>query len=311
MKKSRKLNVLICSYSFSNLTGSELCIYDFAKELVKLNCNVIVLSNIVGEPMKTKGKQAGIKVRSMNNPPNYKSLGNGKFIKTSDNYIKFDILHLNHPPVATRVLRLYPNIPAVMHVHSEIIPSMEYPIIHPQVKEYISIRESVTEWIKSFNIGEDKITIIHNPIDISKFNTNYNIENTKENAALFIGTLNSPIRRQMLLDLHEHTKKNNEELWIVGKDFGVLQELTGSHVKYFGEQLNPEEYIKKCKYTAGIMKGRTTIEGWLCGKGGLIYDVDEQGNIKSKKFYDVPNDVNKYDASITTSKLLELYKKVI
>jgi hypothetical protein len=38
--------------------------------------------------------------------------------------------------------------------------------------------------------------------------------------------------------------------------------------------------MKNCKET-GIMLGRTTIEGWMCIRGGWIYNVDN-GNIVNK-----------------------------
>ena len=37
--------------------------------------------------------------------------------------------------------------------------------------------------------------------------------------------------------------------------------------------------------------GRTTIEGWMCGKKGWIYDVDSKGEIISKNLHEIPNDM--------------------
>lgn len=57
--------------------------------------------------------------------------------------------------------------------------------------------------------------------------------------------------------------------------------------------------------------GRTTIEGWLCGKSGWIYQIDEQGNILSKDLKEVPSDVDKYKSENIVSEIIEEYKEII
>ena len=89
------------------------------------------------------------------------------------------------------------------------------------------------------------------------------------------------------------------------------QFIIGDHVEYLGVKSNVEDYIKKCDYTAGIFKGRTTIEGFLCGKKGWIYTVDSQGNIISKVLQDVPTDVEKYRSEFSAKKVFTLYDEVI
>ena len=44
-----------------------------------------------------------------------------------------------------------------------------------------------------------------------------------------------------------------------------------------------EKFVKECDETAGILLGRTTIEGWMCGKPSWIYKVDSGGFILSKE----------------------------
>jgi hypothetical protein len=83
------------------------------------------------------------------------------------------------------------------------------------------------------------------------------------------------------------------------------------HVKYLGVKANVEDYIKQCDYTAGIFKGRTTIEGFLCGKPGWIYVVDNEGNILNKALQPVPDDVEKYKSDFSAKKVFNLYQEVI
>ena len=242
-----KLKVLICCQYFNSYTGSEMSNYELSKALVKLGCDVTVISSVVGEPLYSKAKKNGVKVYSYVNLPNYILDQEGKF-----NFIKneaeFDIIHINHKPIGNLMLQLYPNTPAVMHVRSEVIPIFEEPIIHPQIKKYISIRNSVSEYIKTFGISEEQIVKIDNPFDTTRFNMNYSnikmIEKEKE-IVLFVGSIDH-LRTTMIFDLITETRNNNQILWVIGDDRNKIMENIGdSHVKYFGVKSNVEEYIKQ------------------------------------------------------------------
>ena len=306
-----KLRVLICCQFFKNYTGSEIVVFEYAKELVRLGCKVTIISSMVGEPMLSKATKVGVKVYSFGNLPNHKLDKKGQF-KFFKNEKEFDIIHVNHKPIGEIILQLYPNTPAVMHIHSEIIPTFEEPIINPEIKKYISIRDTVTDYIKTFGISEDKIIKISNPFDDKRFNTNYKEVKNEKEVVLFIGTLDY-LREMAIRDQIITTKENNQELWIIGADNGGLAGDFASHdhVKYLGVKSKVEDYIKKCDYTAGILMGRTTIEGFLCGKRGWIYDVDKQGKVLSKKLHEVPDNLDEYKSDYAAKKLLSTYNNII
>jgi len=305
-----KLRVLICCQYFRNYTGSEISNYELAKGLKEIGCDVTVVSTQVGDPVETKAKKAGINVYQISNAPNYQVTPDSKlqFVK---NHAEFDILHINHKPIGEMILQMYPNTPAVMHIRSEVIPKFEEPIIHPMIKRYISIRDSITEYIKTFGIHKDRIIHIDNPFDTNRFNTNYTPTTNEKEVVLFIGTLDH-LRKNILFDLKNITKENNQQLWIIGADnSGYANELLDDHVQYLGIKPNVEDYIKKCDYTAGIFKGRTTIEGFLCGKPSWIYKVDKNGNILSKELTQVPDNLEKYKNSFSAEKVFMLYDDII
>ena len=311
-----KLKVLICCQFFKNYTGSEMSNFELAKELVKQGLDVTIISIVVGEPLYSMAKKYKIKVIDIRNSPNY-VLNNKNQFEFIRNDIDFDIIHINHKPIGEIILQLYPNTPAVMHIRSEVIPVFEAPIVHENIKKYISIRDSITDYIKSFGIAEKDIIHIDNPFDYSRFNTNYDksIYSNKQDkkVILFIGTLDH-LRKNILFDLKEMVIKDNEELWIIGADNGnylgdLIKDTT--NIVYLGIQSNVETYIKKCDYTAGIFKGRTTIEGFLCGKPGYVYTVDKNGNILNKEFQEVPNDVSEYRSDISTEKVINLYHNIL
>ena len=106
------------------------------------------------------------------------------------------------------------------------------------------------------------------------------------------------MREETIKDLILQSESEGKELWIVGENKSnyIDDILKNSHVKYFPATLEVDKYIHKCSETAGILLGRTTIEGWMCGKPGWIYNVDSSGNILNKNFYEVPLDISKFDS---------------
>ena len=325
LRKGEKLNVLIGCLSFANFTGSELYVFELAKQLIKQGCEVSVCSNI-GMPLAGLAKSIGIKTYSLQEPPGFK-LGDGKWLLKSpqgdvvsqENTLyniaqtNFDIVHLNHKPVTEHLLRLYPNTPVICSIHSEVI-SLEEPVISDSIKQYIAIRQEIKDHIvDTFDIPEDKVCVIHNPIDGDKFKITNSTEKREKKRILFVGTIDY-LRKNTIQDLIDKTKEENQELWIVGKknDTYLDEMINGlDHVTYFEPTANVEKFIHKCDETAGILLGRTTIEGWMCGKDGWIYDVDSSGNILSKKLHPVPADVAKFNSKSITAEIIEEYKKIL
>jgi len=290
-------NILICCNSFNSFTGSEISNFEMAKQLSKWEHNVTIVANIVGEPLVSMISEYGVNVFHVSEAPKQ----------------KFDILHINHKPIGEIILRNYPNVPAVMHVRSEVIPVFEVPIISPQIKKYISIRDTIKDYIMSYGIKEDKIIHIDNPFDHERFNTNYSKEKKNEKEiVLFVGTIDH-LRINMINHTAKRTEREGKEFWIIGIDrLNVMSSLLKySHITYFGIKENVEDYYKKCDTTIGIFRGRTTIEGWLCGKPAYIYEVDNTGTIFDITYQEVPKDVEKYRSDNSVELIEELYYDVL
>ena len=296
----RKLNVLISCLSFKNFTGSELYVYELAKNLLNENCEVTVVSDING-PLAKMALNLGIKLYHINEPPGFK-LGDGKWgfntdkgFEVAQEYkfykvkeVNYDVIHTQHKPITEAICNLYPDVPKLYTIHSEVI-SLEEPILHPSIKKYVAIRPSIADYIENdFSVPSEDIVVIRNPIDEKRFNK-VNVKN--ENYVLFVGTIDY-LRESAIRDLSTYAKENNLELWLVGANSSIYLEelLKENHIKHFNATWNIEKFVKNCKETAGIMLGRTTIEGWMCGKGGWIYNVDSKGDITEKEFYEPPFD---------------------
>lgn len=318
---NKKLKVLISCLFFRTFTGSELYVYELAKNLLKQNCDVTILSQI-GGPLTDMAKKQGIKCLSFEQSPGFK-LGDGSWGTTTEkgfepsqenvmyriSEVNFDLIHMQHKPVAERMIQFYPEIDKIYSIHSEVI-ELEDPIKHESIKKYIAIRPEIKDHIiDKFEIDEDLIEIIYNPIDNEKFKPKPIKE---ENFVLFVGTIDY-LRRETIIDLIEFTRDENKELWIVGEDKSnyLPTILENSHVKHFPSTWSIEPFVQRCSETAGIQLGRTTIEGWMCGKPSWIYKVDSGGFILSKEKFNPPSDIEKYYSSNVVSQIKEEYKKIL
>jgi glycosyltransferase involved in cell wall biosynthesis len=192
-------------------------------------------------------------------------------------------------------------------IHSEVI-SLEDPHIDPSIKKYVAIRPEIKSYLEDkFEMTD--VEVIYNPVDNTKFKPK-NIK--EENAILFVGTIDY-LRENAIRDLIEKTKEEGMELWLVGEDkSNYLKEiLENKHVKHFKATWSVEMYIQKCKMTAGIQLGRTTIEGWMCGKPGFIYKVDSSGGILEKNLYEPPTDLEKYYSDNVAKTIKEKYIEIL
>ena len=318
---NRKLKVLLSCISFRNFTGSELYVFELAKSLIKLNCSVTVLSQI-GGPVTDMARKLGIKCVSFENAPGFK-LGDGEWgMNTPEGYkpstpnalyrvaeVDYDIIHFQHKPVAERILNMYPELDKICSIHSEVI-SLEDPVVDPTIKKYIAIRPEIKEhMVDNFEIPEEMINIIYNPIDNEKFKSK---NASEENYVLFVGTIDY-LRKESILDLIEYTREIGKELWLVGENNGNYLEnlLLEDHVKHFTSTWKVEDFILKAYETAGIQLGRTTIESWMCGKSSWIYKVDKGGFILSKEKYEPPTDIEKYYTMGVAQQIKDEYLKIL
>lgn len=317
----RKIKVLISCLFFRTFTGSELYVYELAKNLIKQNCDVTVLSQI-GGPLTDIAKRQGIKCLPFEQSPGFK-LGDGQWGTTTDkgfqpsqpnvmyrvSDVNFNIIHMQHKPVAERMIQFYPEIDKIYSIHSEVI-ELEDPIKHESIKKYIAIRPEIKDHIvDKFEIPEEMIEVIYNPIDNDKFKSK---QVKDENYVLFVGTIDY-LRRETIMDLIDWTKDIGKELWIIGEDKSnyLTAILDNPHVKHFPSTWNIEQFVQKCSETAGIQLGRTTIEGWMCGKPSWIFKVDSGGFILSKERFEPPLDIEKYYSSNVSHLIKEQYKKIL
>ena len=169
--------------------------------------------------------------------------------------------------------------------------------------------ESISDIVNEFEIPEKDVEVIYNPIDNVKFQPK---DKKDDNYVLFVGTIDY-LRKETILDLMDRTKEEGKELWLVGEDKSnyLQQVLFEQHVKHFPPTWNIEGFIHSCSETAGIQLGRTTIEGWMCGKPSWIYTVNSNGFILSKEKFNPPSDIEKYYTLNVAQQIKKEYIKIL
>lgn len=318
----RKIKVLISSMFFRTFTGSEVYVYELAKSLQKQNCEVTVLSQI-GGPLTDLARKDGIKCFSFEESPGFK-MGDGKWLvmgpdgqpqpsnpstlyKISE--VDFDIIHIQHKPVAERIINLYPDIEKIASIHSEVI-ELEDPVIHDSIKHYVAIRPEIKDHIvEKFGIPEEKISLVYNPVDKNKFPT---LPKKDDGYILFVGTVDY-LRELAIKDAGEYAISLGKELWLVGEDKSIYLKsyLNNPSIKHFPPTWNLKPFIEGAYETAGIQLGRTTIESWMSGKDSWIYKVNENGDILSKEKTSPPEDIEKFYSDNVTKQIREEYLKIL
>jgi len=287
------MNILIGCLLFKNFTGSEMYVYELSKNLVKLGNVVTVASPYVGGPLTDLAIKNGVNVIEF---------------KNLNNSINYDIIHAQHTPVVDALIKMYPNNKKICTIHSEII-SLENPVIDKSILKYIVIRPEIkTHLIKNFNIQEDKISVIYNPIDEDKFKYKDVLDH---NSVLFVGTIDY-LRKETIFDLVDYTKSINKNFWLIGdnSDNYLNELLKNEHVKHNKAVPDVEKYVQRCSETSGILLGRTTIEGWMCKKAGWIYDINSSGKILNKTLHEPPKDLEKFYASNVAKQILNIYENI-
>ena len=299
------MKILITINDFSQLTGAEMYVYELGRELVLLGHDVTISARRVGGLISVKARQTGCKVVSFGN---------------LDYSQKFDIIHLNTPNSSLYISIKFKGTPMVYTSHSEYHvekPQIEYS--NPDIKRYIAIRHSIRERWQFPNCS-----IIYNPIDFSRFCPKDRPPPTVGSSPLILFPATfDPLRLNAVKEVVSYATQHSMDVLFCGirkvngypRDY--IAPLLNDHVKHTENIWHIEKLMQRVDIIAGIEVGRTTIEGWACGKLGLVYYQDyntafrENTKIKDYEVLAPPADIGKYDSRIVVRQIEQIYKEAI
>lgn len=276
------MKILLACLSYREFTGSELYFYELSSALRDAGHDVSIFSPFVDSPLKDK--TVGINFCTKN-------------VISKESY---DLLIFSHGKVIWEYLKNVNTKKTINVIHSEVL-DLEEPIVDDKVDEYVGIRPTIVEYIKSFPSVNKPVKLIYNPFDTDRFNpkTCKKKKSNKEKVVLFPGSLDY-LRYQPLKYLLDLSEKQNFKVLHVGRnDYSTV------HPNFVTQEprWDVENLYKECDIVSGIFLGRTSIEGLLCGKKVLQFDVDKSGKIK-KVYWHTEDNLDKFNKHTVATNFL-------
>jgi hypothetical protein len=256
------MKILLGCLNANGLGGSELYHYELARELDAAGHDVTLFTLRQIDWMdETRLKLQHVRQLDLTN------------LDTSE---KYDIIVASQPDVNLFMLEHFKDTPIVSIIHSEI--RSEDPVLDPRISHYIAIRKPIADMlINDYKIPKDKVSLIYNPIDQSRFNSD-EAEKLERYSGIFVGEVLDPIRFNAVRHIVQQCIENDWDLYIMSES---RYDFNHPNIKYVDKRWDTENIVQMMNFTAGILLGRTTLEGWCCGVPGYMYIIDIHGNIQS------------------------------
>jgi len=219
---------------------------------------------------------------------------------------KYDIIVASQPQVNLFMLEHFKDTPTVSIIHSEI--RSEDPILDSRITHYIAIRQPIADMlINEYNIPREKVSLIYNPIDRSRFNSD-DAAKLERHSGIFVGEVLDSIRFKPVQHLVQQCIENNWDLYLMSES---RYDFNHPNIKYLDKRWDTENVVQMMHFTAGILLGRTTLEGWCCDVPGYMYIIDINGNILDIQT-EVPNNIKTLcDSSYVAEQHINLYQTII
>jgi hypothetical protein len=289
------MKVLLACLNVNGLGGSELYHYELAKELHSL-CDLTLFTLREIDPndqVRIKLNELGIKQVDLSS------------LNLSDN---FDIVVASQPQVNQTMINCFAHsaIPIVSIIHSEV--RSEDPVLNPTISHYIGIRQPIVDMlVNHYKIDKNKVSLIYNPIDQSRFN-NKDLKPLEKTTGLFVGEVLDSLRSNTVNHLVHSCIENDWDLLLMSES---KYDFNHPNIKYIDKTWNTENILKQVHFTAGILLGRTTLESWCCDVPSYIYNIDVRGNLLEVITDEVDNIKTLCDSKNVAQQHLELYKKLL
>lgn len=232
------MRILLTNHELKSFAGTEIFTYTIASSLKKRGHHIEVYSAYLGDFSRLFFEH-GIPVVD-------------ELKHLSGN---FDIAHVHHNINAFEIRNHYPNLPMVFVSHG-VLPKIEQPpLVELGICKYIAISEEVQKNIIRFGIDPNRVKIIRNPIDETKFFPTSKISSKPKNALV----ISNKIDFETENIIREACARLDINIKFVGKRF----------------QYVPNEDLPKVINQNDIIfnLGRGVVEGIMCGRVPIIIDA--------------------------------------
>ena len=263
------LRVLIVNNTLNGIAGTELYVLELAKSLQKLGHKPVAYSTELG-PIADRLRWEGISVTD-----DLETLG-----------VIPDIIHGHHHLDTLAALLYFPNTPAIYYCHGPLA-WQEHPLIFPRIYKYVAVCDLTTErFIVEGGIAPEKINLIPNFVDLSRFKPRGPLPRVPKKALAFSGYMN--IERLNML-------KSACQICGIPHVDAIGTNIGKTHSK-------PEELLGK--YDLVFAKGRAALEALASGASVISCDgsgsMVTMGNLAHQRFVNFGLSARHYPYSIDT-----------
>ena len=286
------MKILIACLNANGLGGSELYHYELIQSLSNLGHDVTLFTlRYIDETDQVRRRLQNIRQLDLTN---------------FDSSEKYDIIVASQPQVNMFLLDQYKDTPIISIIHSEV--RSEDPVLDSRISHYIAIRQPIADMlINDYKIPSSKVSVIYNPIDQSRFNTE-DIVKMDRYSGIFVGEVLDPIRFNAVRHLVHQCIENDWDLYLMSDS---KYDFNHKNIKYLDKRWDIEVIVKQMNFTAGILLGRTTLEGWCCDVPGYLYIININGDILSIETDPPSNIVDLCDSNNVAEEHIKLYKKIL
>ena len=286
------MKILLACINTNGLGGSELYHYELARELDRAGHDVTLFTlRQIDWTDQVRLKLQHVRQLDTTN------------LDTTE---KYDIIIASQPEVNIFMLEHFKDTPIVSIIHSEI--RSEDPVLDPRISHYIAIRQPIADMlVNEYKIPADKVSLIYNPIDHDRFNTNDATKFSKH-SGIFVGEVLDPIRFNAVRHLVNECITNDWDLYLMSDS---RFDFTHPNIKYIDKRWDTENLVRNMDFTSGILLGRTTLEGWCCDVPGYMYIIDINGNILDIETTAPDNIKTLCDSKNVAEQHINLYQTII
>lgn len=261
---------------FFDYSGAEIYVYELAREQLRLGHEVCVAAPIQGGDLRLRMMKVGVIVMQPT-----QALAE----------FKPDLLHIHNAHVVKE--EATEKVPSVATLHDA-----EDSIDRGEIRKWVVVRPELARLVPALAVH------IPNGFDLERFRP-MSLPASDRPKVLCIGNFRDKRRLAMLEDLLVQSEKGEIGLTLVG--LGIATRVLRRGATICSMRWDVENLIALCTHTAGVYVGRTTIEGWLCGRPGWIYD--EKGN---KELLNPSLGVNeKYNIKTVTGQVMRIYQEFL
>lgn len=286
------MKILLGCLNANGLGGSELYHYELARELDAAGHDVTLFTLREIDWMD----EVRLKLQHV------RQLDLTNFDRTE----KYDIIVSSQPQVNLFMLDTFKDTPIVSIIHSEI--RSEDPVLDPRIVHYVAIRQPIADMlINEYNIPADKVTLIYNPIDQTRFNSDDAVK-LERYSGIFVGEVLDPIRFKSVQHIVNQCIENDWDLYLMSDS---RYNFNHPNIKYVNKRWDTENIVQMMNFTAGILLGRTTLEGWCCGVPGFMYLIDINGNILNIETTPPANIKDLCDSKFVAQQHVKLYQNIL